>query len=135
MQTRKVSFLPTMVAVALTLAGCAAMQEEKANKTEQALAAAGFQMKLADTPAKLAHLQTLTQDKLVPHQQDGEMRYVYADATDCKCLYAGDAADYQAYQKLAVQERVAEDQQMAAEMNENAEMDWGMWGWGGGFRR
>ncbi len=64
--------LPTWLFAAtftVALAGCAAMQQDNTQTTEQTLAAAGFQMKLADTPAKLAQLQSLPQRKLVPQQQ------------------------------------------------------------------
>ncbi len=40
-------------------------------------------------------------------------------------------AGYQRYQKLAVQRELAQQQVTAAEMNEDAEMNWGMWRWGG----
>ncbi len=113
---------------ALLLPGCAAMEASRAMDTEQLLAASGFQVKLADTPDKLAHVQTLTQHKLVPHEKDGGVYYVYADATTCKCVYWGNAESYQRYQQLAVQKEIADEQRMAAQMNENAAMNWGMWG-------
>ena len=43
------------------LASCAMMSAQKTKDTEQLLAAAGFKMTLADTPAKMAHLKTLTE--------------------------------------------------------------------------
>jgi uncharacterized protein YdbL (DUF1318 family) len=109
---------------------CAAMEANQAVETEQLLAAAGFQIKLAQSPAQLAHVKTLTQHKLVPHEKDGGVYYVYADATTCKCVYWGNEASYQRYQQLAVQREIADDQRMAAQMNENAAMNWGMWGAG-----
>ena len=45
--------------VAVLLGGCAAIQREEAQQTESTLSAAGFQMKPADTPERLAHLQTM----------------------------------------------------------------------------
>jgi len=123
----------SLIAVlAMTAAGCAAIQNREAIHTERMLAAAGFQMKFADTPEKLAHLETLTQRKIVPHQRDGKTYFVYADATSCKCLYAGDQEAYQRYEKILTQKRIADEKRMAADMNENAAMDWGMWGpwWG-----
>jgi hypothetical protein len=105
----------------ITLAGCAAMEKSEAVNTEQLLAAAGFKMKLADTPEKIAHLKTLTQLKVVPHDRNGKMYYVYADAADCQCLYAGNQEAYQRYENLAVKQNIAQ-------MNEAASMDWDMWG-------
>jgi len=55
-------------------------------------------------------------------------RYVYADAKYCNCVYAGDEAAYQRYQKLALEKQTAEDQLIAVQMNEDAAMDWEAWG-------
>ena len=49
-----------LVALGLSVTGCAAIRAHQTVETEQVLAAAGFQVKPADTPEKLAHLQTLT---------------------------------------------------------------------------
>jgi len=118
-------------AFALALSACAAIQNQNAMDMERLLAASGFQMRLADTPEKLAHLQTLTQRKLVPHPHEGKLYYVYADAASCQCIYIGNEQAYQRYQKLALQKQIADEQRMAAEMNANASMNWGLWGpWG-----
>jgi hypothetical protein len=117
-----------IVAVALLVAACAAIQREEAQKTESILSAAGFQMRLADTPARVAHLSTLTPLKLVPHLKDGKLLYVYADPKSCRCLLVGDEQAYQRYQQLAFKQQLAQEQVMAAEMNEDAAMDWGLWG-------
>jgi hypothetical protein len=114
--------------LAVALAGCATIERDETKQKEQLLAAAGFQMRTADTPAKLADLQRLQQHKLVRHDRDGEATYVYADATDCKCLYTGDQQNYDELQKLRVKEDVAEQEEMAAAMNQQAEMNWEMWG-------
>jgi hypothetical protein len=116
------------LALCAALAGCAAIERHDASQKEQMLAAAGFQMRTADTPAKLADLERLQQHKLVRHERDGEASYVYADAADCKCLYTGDQASYDEFQKLQVQENVASQEMMAAEMNQQAAMNWEMWG-------
>jgi len=125
MSNKKLPLPFTALIFALTLVGCTAIEKGDASDTEQLLSAAGFQMKLANTPEQLAHVQTLTQRKVVPHDQDGNTRYVYADAEFCGCVYAGDQAAYQRYQETAVEQNIAE-------MNEDAAMNWGMWdaGWG-----
>jgi hypothetical protein len=115
-------------ALCAALAGCAAIERDEAEQTEQLLAAAGFQMRPADSPAKLADLERLQQHKLVRHERDGETTYVYADAAGCKCLYTGDQGDYDEFEKLRVQEDVAQQEMMAAEMNQQAAMNWEMWG-------
>jgi hypothetical protein len=117
-----------MVGLALALAGCAAVERHDVGQKEQLLAAAGFEMKPADTPVKLADLQRLPQQKLVRHERDGAAVWVYADATDCKCLYSGDQANYDELEKLRVQQKIADQEEMAAAMNQQSEMDWEMWG-------
>ena len=95
---------------------------------ESTLAAAGFQARPADSPAKMEKLKLLPQRKLRSKTKDGELIYFYADAEFCQCLYVGDQAAYSRYQQLAIQQKIAQEQMNAAEMNEDAAMDWGMWG-------
>ena len=109
----------------LAVTACASMIGRGAIDTERTLAAAGFQMKLADTPEKLTHLGTLEpQRKLVSYTQDGETRYVWADGKYCKCLYAGSEQAYQRYQNLAIQQKLGKEQLLAAEANEEAAIEW-----------
>ncbi|HEY7253160.1 MAG TPA: hypothetical protein VIG37_21860 [Methylomirabilota bacterium] len=117
-----------VVMVVLAVAGCATVRGQDALAAEQVLAAAGFHMKLADTPEKLARLQTLTPGKLVPHQRDGRLYFVYADPDFCKCLYVGTEQNYQEYQRLGLQRRLADEQLMAAQTNLYAPMSWEAWG-------
>ena len=82
-----------VVAVVIGLSsGCTTIRQYSTLETEQILSAAGFHMRLADTPEKLAHLRT----------------YAYADPEVCRCLYAGTQAQYQAYQQLALQKQRAD---------------------------
>ena len=120
-----------LVALGLSVTGCAAIRAHQTVETEQVLAAAGFQVKPADTPEKLAHLQTLTPRKVVRYSRDGQPQYVYADPETCKCLYVGDEQRYQKYQELSLQKQIADEQLSAAETNWDASMNWGAWGpWG-----
>ena len=96
----------------------------EAEDTEQVLAAAGFQMKVATTPEQMANLEKLSQRKLVIQEQNGQTRYVYADAQDCKCVYVGSERNYDEYQRLSVKEQIAE-------ANADAALNWDGWGpWG-----
>ena len=115
-----------LVALGLSVTGCAAIRAHQAVETEQVLAAAGFQVKPADTPEKLAHLQTLTPRKVVRYSRDGQPQYVYADPETCKCLYVGDEKRYQRYQELSLQKKIADEQLSAAQTYWGA---WGPWGW------
>ena len=127
-----VTSLIALVGFAVMFTACAAIQNRDAIEMERVLAASGFQMRLADTPQKLDHLKSMTQRKLVLHQHNNKIYYVYADATSCKCLYVGNEKAYQSYQKLLIQKNIAANRRMLAEItNEDASMNWGLWGpWG-----
>jgi len=108
-------------AALLASAGCASTIEDN----ERTLAAAGFQMKFAKTPAQIAKVEALPQRTLTPTPgPDGANRFVYADAKYCKCVYVGTEKAYDRYQKLSVKKQIAENEEMAS-------MNWGAWGgWG-----
>lgn len=111
--------------------GCAAMRREEARSEENLLAAAGFQMRPADTPERLAQLQTLPPLQMQMRTKDGSIVYTYADPDNCKCLWVGGPKQYQEYRRLALKQELAEDRLEAAEAEEDAALDWGMWGpWG-----
>ena len=77
------------VAIALTLAGCAAMQKNDVSDVEGLLAEAGFQKHAADTPEKMTHLKTLPQQHFSRHKRNGKVYVIYADAAYCQCMYVG----------------------------------------------
>ena len=113
--------------------GCAYTQRQKAQQVEPMLSAAGFKVKLADTPEKLAKLQAVPQLKLKPLQRDGKLYYAYVDAAGCRCTYLGDQAAYQNYQILLQQQRNARDDTRAANVNDDAAIVgddalWESWG-------
>ena len=94
--------------------------------TEQLLTAAGFEKKVADTPAKLAHLGTLTPArKLVSHQRDGRLYYVYADPAVWNCLYVGTAAQYQ----VALEKRRESEELVAMlqHLDDDSDVVWNIW--------
>lgn len=93
--------------------------------TEELLAAAGFEKKVADSPEKLAHLETLTPArKLVTHERDGHLYYVYADPETCKCLYVGTAAQYE----LALEKRRESEELVAMQQHvDDDAVIWTLW--------
>jgi hypothetical protein len=116
------------------IAGCAAIRQQEGLQMDRLLAAAGFQVRPANTPEKLGQLKTMTPLKIMPTQRDGKPFFVVADPYECKCLYVGNEKAYDTYQKLKLKQEYAQDSLAAAEMNEDAAMDWGMWGpWGGWY--
>jgi hypothetical protein len=114
--------------VAIAISGCASIANQSAMDTERRLSAAGFQMKLANTPETIAHLKTLPERKLVPTTMDGETAFVYADAISCKCIYVGSEKNYQEYQRLSIQQNIVNEQRATAEASEVNEMNWNAWG-------
>lgn len=121
-----------LVLLALLVFSCAAMRQSAALDKERILAAAGFQMKLANTAERQDHLENFVpQRKITPHTIDGQLRFVYADAEYCKCVYVGSEAANQRYQKLALEKQISDQQAQTASMNQAASMNWGAWGrWG-----
>jgi len=75
--------------------------------TENLLQQAGFRQLPADSPQKIAHLQTLPERRLVGRTYQGKKYYVYSDPNGCKCLYIGTPAQYQAYQGILKQQQVS----------------------------
>jgi hypothetical protein len=118
-----------VVVVALSLLpACSYFKRQDADQVESTLAAAGFRMKSADTPERLAKLQAMPVRKIFTKQREGETVYLYADPDFCKCIYAGRQEQYDRYQRLAIEKQIAQERVQAAEMDESAAMDWGMWG-------
>jgi hypothetical protein len=138
----------------ITEAGCTAVQHTKAMRAERELSASGFQLKLARTPEQKAQVEKLPQRKLarVPYQDD--IRYVYADAEFCECIYAGTGRAFQRFRSAVaedIQQQALADSMLldppidatTAERNEalatrsilapsaGASLDWESWGpWG-----
>lgn len=124
----RTKFVVPLAAIAL-LAGCAEIRREQIQQKENLLTAAGFRMKIADTPAAVAQLQAMPQNRMIARQHpDGTLVYTYADAKGCNCLYKGHAPEYQEYRRLALVKQLQQEQLEAAEANEAASMDWGWWG-------
>jgi len=119
-------------ALLVGLASCATMSEDRTLQTEDMLAAAGFKMMIADSVAKMNHLETMIQRKVMPHSKNGKNVFIYADDKVCTCLFVGDEKAYDSYEKMAVQGKIANEREEASAQQEAAademQMDWGLWG-------
>jgi hypothetical protein len=111
----------------LGIAGCASPQTQVSQK-EDLLAAAGFQVRPADSPHRVAAMKTLPPNKFVTRVRDGNLVYLYADPLDCNCVYFGNQQNWDAYKQEMFAKQLADQAQMTAIMNEEA-WDWGPWGW------
>ena len=98
-----VLFAALPLAFALGMTACATMGS--VSKTEDLLSQAGFKKVPADTPQKVAHMQTLPDRRLVARTYKGNKYYVYSDPDGCKCIYVGNPAQYQSYQSIARQQQ------------------------------
>jgi hypothetical protein len=118
------------VAVPFGLSACATPQQQVASK-EDNLAAAGFVVRPADTPVREAMLHKLPADHFVERPHGEQVSYVFADPLVCNCLYVGNQQAYDQYRLHMQQQRLADEQQMTAQMYSDPTWNWGAWGpWG-----
>jgi len=115
--------------VALSLDGCSLWQENvkaeglsRAQSIEPLLADAGFTRKDADTPAKVAHLQSLTPFTMRYHMKNGALRYSFADPEQCHCIYVGDQIAYERYKALKAEHQQEYQQAAAYQLIQNEEL-------------
>src|SRR5262245_41743346 len=87
--------------VACALVVCASAERllsQQHTAANNLFTAAGFVVRYADTPQKLAHLRKLPADKMVVRSRNGKSYYVYADPIICQCAYVGTPEAYRAFQ-------------------------------------
>lgn len=123
--------LTTSIAIAALLLLCACESEESriTRKTDM-LAAAGFDARPANTPEREQMLRTLPPNKFVRKEKGDQFLYVYADPVVCNCLYIGDQTAYNKYRNLVFQQRIANQQQLTAQMYQGQWSGWSRWDWG-----
>jgi len=114
-------------ALMLGMVGCATPQQQVTQK-EDLLAAAGFQVRVADTPQRLAAMKRLPPNKFVTRVVNGQPIYQYADPLVCRCLYFGTQQNWAAYRQEVLAKQLADEAQMTAILNQE-DWDWGPWGW------
>jgi hypothetical protein len=117
------------------LVALAACQSTPANigAYEDNLAAAGFVMRVANTPERQAMLRRLPPHRFVVRQNGDTIHYVYADPLVCDCLYVGTQQSYDRYRANQLQQQLVDEQQLAALSYSDAAWSWGAWGpWGPG---
>ena len=110
----------------LGIAACVSPQQQVAQK-EDLLAAAGFQVRVADTPQRLAAMKRLPPNQFVTRVVNGQPVYLYADPLVCRCVYFGAQQNWAAYRQEVFAKQLADEAQMTAMMNQEA-WEWGPWG-------
>jgi hypothetical protein len=113
-------------AAALFLAGCASMGSAN---TTSLLTAAGFRARTPETPQQQQIYAALPPYQVQRATVKGKgVFYVYKDEK-AGIAYVGREQEYQRYQQLAIQQQIAQNYYMAAEMDRAAAWSWyGAWG-------
>ena len=113
------------VAVLALAAGCASTKH-----TEQMLSAAGFKAIVPNTAKQEQQLKTLPADKLTVAHRSGKTFYVFPDPAHHR-LYVGTLQQYQTYQQILADNKIAGQNRVDADMagvdgNDDADR-WGVW--------
>lgn len=116
-----------LLLAAIILPGCASMGS---SNTKSMLSAAGFSERTPET-AKQKELYAAAESYKVQRiTANGKTFYAYKDEKSGIAL-VGNESNYQQYEKLAVQQRIAQQEYQAAEMRREAAMGWyGAYGYG-----
>jgi hypothetical protein len=115
-----------VAAATLVVAGCAGMGS---GNTTSLLTAAGFRARTPQTPKQQQIYAALPPYQVERARVPGKgVFYVYKDEK-AGLAYVGREQEYQRYQQLAVQQQIAQNYYMAAEMDRAAAWQWyGAWG-------
>jgi len=118
-------------AYAAVLAGCASTQTSTQNR-ESMLVASGFKVITPKTAAQQQKLQNLPPGKVTMIQKGGKTYYIFPDPSHNRA-YVGRPKEYQAYQQMRATNKLVNENLETAEMYQDTEMQWSMWGgWGAG---
>jgi hypothetical protein len=121
----------SVIALVALTAGCATTSSTQ-NK-ESMLVASGFKTITPKTAAQQQKLQKLPPGKVTMIQKAGKTYYIFPDPAH-NVAYVGGPKEYQAYQQLRAENKLANENLETAEMYQDASMNWGAWGgWGAGW--
>jgi len=100
----------------------------QSGNTTSLLTAAGFRARTPQTPKQQELYAGLPPYKVEHATVKGRAFYVYKDEK-AGVAYVGHEPEYQRYRQLAVQQQIAQNYYMAAEMDRAAAWSWyGAWG-------
>lgn len=124
---------PLLLTSVFALAACTTPQERVSQK-EDHLAAAGFDVRSANTPERQAMLNRLPPHRFVQRAHGSTFDYVYADPLVCDCLYTGTQQAYDRYRFYLQQKQLVDQQETTAQLYSDGAWNWGGWGpWGPGY--
>jgi hypothetical protein len=123
----------TMIAACtVLLAGCANTQTSTQNR-ESMLVASGFKVITPKTAAQKQKLQNLPPGKVTMIQKNGKTYYIFPDPAHNQA-YVGRPKEYERYQQLRAENKLAKENVEMADMYQDASMQWSVWGgWDAGF--
>jgi len=124
-------FLTSIAAAcAAFLVSCSTTQTSTQNK-ESMLVASGFKTIIPKTAAQQQKLQNLPPGKVTMIQKKGKTYYIFPDPANNRA-YVGGPRQYQAYQQLRAENKLTKEDLETAEMYQDSEMQWSLWGGGEG---
>ncbi len=85
--------------LAIALLGASPLAAQSQLGRDMKLEDAGFKMREANTPQKMARLNSIPPYKFVPHRKNGARYYVYADP-QCRCAFVGDDNAMKTYRDM-----------------------------------
>jgi len=122
----------SVIALLAITVGCATTQTSTQNK-ESMLVASGFKVITPKTAAQQQKLQKPPPGKIAMINKAGKTYYVFPDVAHNQA-YVGGPKQYQEYQQLRTEKKLAQENLETAEMYQDEEMNWGAWGgWGAGW--
>jgi hypothetical protein len=119
MKTKIIMLLSAMIA-AIGFVGCASMAS---SNTKSLLTASGFREKTPETAKQKELYAAVPAYKLQRITANGKTMYAYKDEKNGTALI-GNESNYQQYEKLAVQQRIARQEYQAAQMRRDAAYGW-----------
>ena len=124
-------FLTSIAAAcAAFLVSCSTTQTSTQNK-ESMLVASGFKTIIPKTAAQQQKLQNLSPGKVTMIQKKGKTYYIFPDPANNRA-YVGGPRQYQAYQQRRAENKLTREDLETAEMYQDSEMQWSLWGGGEG---
>jgi len=125
------TLLTLLSMTAFALISCAGAGSKN---TKALLSAAGFTERTPKTEKQKALYASAESYKVLRFTAKGKTLYAYKDE-ESGTAFIGNEKNYQKYQNLAIQQRIARDNYEAAEMQREMAMGWyGAWGYGYGPR-
>ena len=124
--SRHILLVTATAACTSLLLGCATTQTTTQNR-ESMLAASGFKTITPKTAAQQQKLQKLPPGKVTMIQKTGKTYYIFPDPAH-NLAYVGGPKQYQQYQQLRTDNKLAKESLETADVYQDAEMQWSLWG-------